>query len=127
VGEIITRWITAKVILLPREDGRPQQPPRIFAGYRNSNLYLERPDGGGYELPCGGAAFFPVDREQVEVGETGLVHLYAWVEAAIELHPGRRFVFTDWGRRVVLGMITALLPAAPVSAAVDRGRIIGDQ
>jgi len=63
------------VTLLPREGGRPQQPPRIFAGDRNSNLRLVRPDGGGYELPCGGAAFFPVDREQVEVGHTGTERL----------------------------------------------------
>jgi hypothetical protein len=72
--KITTRWISAGVILLPREDGRPQQPPYIFRGYRNSNRRFERVDGG-YALPVGGATLFPVDRDELRVGETGPVRM----------------------------------------------------
>src|SRR5262249_35457770 len=83
VGEIITPWIAAEVTLLPREGGKPQRPPCIFRGYRNSNMGFERPDGDGFELPSGGAALFPMDQDQLDVGQTGLVYLQLWGEATI--------------------------------------------
>lgn len=117
MGEIITPWIAAEVTLLPREGGKPQRPPCIFRGYRNSNMGFERPDGDGFELPSGGAALFPMDQDQLDVGQTGLVYLQLWGEATIasKLRMGARFLLTEQGRPVVLGTITALLPDGPAT------------
>jgi hypothetical protein len=111
--EVVTRWISADVMLVPRENGRPQQPSHIFGGYRNSNLRFERM-GGGYALPVGGATLFPVDHDELGVGETGSVRMHVYGEDALNtaLCVGARFLLTEGGRPVVLGMITALLPDA---------------
>ncbi len=128
---VATRWIAADVTLLPRDDGRRQSPPAIFMGYRNSNLRFahsgdigrdREPDfrtfpfmdaeAGSYELQVGGAQFFPLDHDELQVGETGAVHMMIYGaedDLNAELHVGARFMLYEAGRRVIRGTITALL------------------
>src|SRR5690242_2514584 len=99
MGEIIRCWITAEVTLLPRKDGRRQRPPCIFGGYRNSNLRFEGSGDDGYDLPRGGARLYPVDHDQLNVGETGLVYMEVWGESTADprLRVGTHFLLTEGG------------------------------
>ena len=114
MGESITRQIRAEVTLLPREDGRPQRPPRLFTGYRCSTFRFDCPRG---EWPLGyfGLSVMRLfDRDAVAVGEAANVYLQVALDAALadDLRPGARFSLYEGGRRVVGGTILSLLDSA---------------
>jgi len=101
-------WVRATAVLLPREDGRPQAPSRIFRGYRCSNFrFGPTPVGQG----IGGAQLYPMHTHKLAVGEAGQVGAYLWgyEEMAAGLKEDVPFCLTEGGRLVVTGMIREIL------------------
>ncbi len=105
-------WVRATAVLLPREDGRPQAPSRIFYGYRCSNFRFGPTPKG---LGIGWAQLFPIHTYEMQVGEAGqvFVRLWGYKETAEEIAEGLKasvpFCLTEGGRLVVTGMIHEIL------------------
>jgi hypothetical protein len=94
----VERRVVAEVSLHFREDGSPQKPPCIFAGYRNSHIRLDSLNG----KECWGV-FFPLTRNRPAAGETGWVRiaLYGPPEELNEAaFPGATFSFSEGGCRL---------------------------
>jgi hypothetical protein len=106
-------WVRATAVLLPREDGRPQAPSRLFRGYYCSNFRFG-PTPKGHNI--GGAQLFPVHTYELQVGEAGQVcaHLLGWEELAAGLKAGVPFCLTEGGRLVVTGIIHEILDDTPL-------------
>lgn len=96
----------AKLVLPSREHGKRWAPPYIFSGYRCSNI---RPAGNWPEAV--GAAFYPVGRDVLHVGEIGLVQMEIYGESWLvdKLCVGTLFRCFEAGRSVAVGKVTALL------------------
>ena len=104
----ITRDVVADVTLHLREDGSPQKPPYISAGYRNSHIYF-----GDDEDKNIWGSFFPLVENTPLAGQTGSVRIVLGgpsEELDSELHPGACFSFFVGKRRIGTGQITAVLP-----------------
>lgn len=104
--------VAAKIALLKREDGRPQRPPYIFNGYRNSNIWFGTYDTLG---PVTGLASFRVlDRDRIGVGETGAVEMdVSGIPLLLDVvRVGASFSLSVGGQRVAIGTITAVLPTS---------------
>lgn len=113
----VNRWVRAKVVLLPREDGKVQRPTYLFTGYRCSTLRFDHPK---HDLPIPHPyvtrAIFHLDGQNlVPVGQVVDVtlDLYLGAPLADELYPDAQFSLYEVGRRVVSGVITEVLDSSP--------------
>src|SRR5690348_5093848 len=109
----IDRWMRARaeIILLPREGGGQQRPPRLFTGYRCSTFRLDRPH---QEWPAGYSGFAIItllERDEVPVGESAKVaiDIRLFDRLVEDLRAGARFSLYAGGRRVVAGTVITLL------------------